>query len=175
LPVSVDSLAEVDDLFARSRSAEGRADVRCGWCGGVAALLRREPAREWFKGHACRRSQSKRARGYLADVVVPSRRVLLADVLPAHLNISWPRDLTDGSSIESLKVMPKRIRKRAHRLAVPGYRPGVFAGTPENRVPHFIGWADELAVDLLFQAGKISGLTVRRVAVGADRALRVAA
>jgi len=39
-------------------------------------------------------------------------------------------------------------------------RPAVFGSTPENEDRHFIGWADEVDQDDLFESGKAWGLKV---------------
>jgi hypothetical protein len=41
-------------------------------------------------------------------------------------------------------------------------RPAVFGSTPDNEERHFIGWADEVDQDKLFESGKAWGLTVVR-------------
>jgi hypothetical protein len=41
-------------------------------------------------------------------------------------------------------------------------RPAVFGSTPENEIRHFIGWADEVDQDELFESGQAWGLTVVR-------------
>ena len=41
-------------------------------------------------------------------------------------------------------------------------RPAVFGSTDENEERHFIGWADEIDQDELFESGKAWGLTVVR-------------
>ena len=41
-------------------------------------------------------------------------------------------------------------------------RPAVFGSTPDNEERHFIGWADEVDQDKLFDSGKAWGLTVVR-------------
>jgi len=39
-------------------------------------------------------------------------------------------------------------------------RPAVFGSTPDNEERHFIGWADEVDQDELFESGKAWGLKV---------------
>jgi hypothetical protein len=40
-------------------------------------------------------------------------------------------------------------------------RPALYGATPDNPEKHFIGWADELDQDALFEEGKAWGLSVR--------------
>ena len=42
-------------------------------------------------------------------------------------------------------------------------RPAVFGSTAEEPERHFLGWADEVDADALFDQGKAWGLTVVRV------------
>jgi len=39
-------------------------------------------------------------------------------------------------------------------------RPALFGSTPDNEDRHFIGWADELDQDELFESGKAWGISV---------------
>jgi hypothetical protein len=39
-------------------------------------------------------------------------------------------------------------------------RPALFGSTPDNEEQHFIGWADEVDQDKLFESGKAWGLKV---------------
>jgi hypothetical protein len=45
----------------------------------------------------------------------------------------------------------------------PEGRPAVFGSTDDERQPHFLGWADEVDADALFERGDAWGLSVRRV------------
>jgi hypothetical protein len=45
----------------------------------------------------------------------------------------------------------------------PALRAAVFGSTAAEREPHFLGWADEVDADALFEAGDAWGLSVRRV------------
>jgi hypothetical protein len=53
---------------------------------------------------------------------------------------------------------------RGGKEATTTLRPAVFGATADNPEPHFLGWADEVDGDELFDAGKAWGLSVRRVA-----------
>jgi hypothetical protein len=48
----------------------------------------------------------------------------------------------------------------------PALRAGVFGSTASEPEPHFLGWADEVDADALFEAGDAWGLSVRRVPDG---------
>jgi hypothetical protein len=41
-------------------------------------------------------------------------------------------------------------------------RRAVWGSTEKNRDPHFIGWADEVDADELFDSGEAWGLTIRK-------------
>jgi hypothetical protein len=45
----------------------------------------------------------------------------------------------------------------------PAGRTAVFGSTPSDAKPHFLGWADEIDLDALFESGAAWGLTRRRV------------
>ena len=42
-------------------------------------------------------------------------------------------------------------------------RAAVFGATAEDSEAHFLGWADEVDADALFDSGKAWGISVRRV------------
>jgi hypothetical protein len=44
----------------------------------------------------------------------------------------------------------------------PAVRGAVWGSTEENPEPHFIGWADEVDRDDLFDTGEAWGLTIRK-------------
>ena len=41
-------------------------------------------------------------------------------------------------------------------------RRSVWGSTPDNPQPHFIGWADEVDADALFESGGAWGLSIRK-------------
>jgi len=43
-------------------------------------------------------------------------------------------------------------------------RAALYGATPDNSEKHFIGWADELDADQLFESGRAWGLSIRRKA-----------
>ena len=44
----------------------------------------------------------------------------------------------------------------------PPRRAAVFGSTEEETDPHFLGWADEVDADALFESGEAWGLTIRK-------------
>ena len=46
----------------------------------------------------------------------------------------------------------------------PALRSAVYGSTEDDGDPHFLGWADEVDADELFESGRAWGLSVRRVA-----------
>jgi hypothetical protein len=46
----------------------------------------------------------------------------------------------------------------------PSNRRAVYGSTEDDPSPHFLGWADEVGADALFESGRAFGLTIRRVA-----------
>ena len=47
----------------------------------------------------------------------------------------------------------------------PPDRAAVFGSTDDEAEPHFLGWADEVDADELFESGRAWALSLRRVAV----------
>ena len=47
-----------------------------------------------------------------------------------------------------------------------GDRRAVYGSTADDASPHFLGWADEVDADALFESGRAWGVTIRRVAAG---------
>jgi hypothetical protein len=45
----------------------------------------------------------------------------------------------------------------------PSGRPAIFGSTEDDANAHFLGWADEVDADALFDRGEAWGLSVRRV------------
>ena len=45
----------------------------------------------------------------------------------------------------------------------PELRPAVFGSTEADPEPHFIGWADEVDPDALFDRGEAWGISIRRI------------
>jgi hypothetical protein len=50
----------------------------------------------------------------------------------------------------------------------PRERPALYGATPDNPEKHFIGWADEVDPDRLFESGQAWGLSIRPTPFGGD-------
>ena len=68
----------------------------------------------------------------------------------------------EGSAVEERLAALERgdDRRAAQRPA----RSAVYGATRDEPEPHFIGWADEVDQDALFESGQAWGLSVRLVA-----------
>jgi hypothetical protein len=47
----------------------------------------------------------------------------------------------------------------------PAERVAVYGSTEDEPEPHFVGWADEVDADELFESGRAWGISLRRVSV----------
>lgn len=47
----------------------------------------------------------------------------------------------------------------------PPERAGIYGSTADEPEPHFLGWADELDADELFESGRAWGISIRRLPV----------
>jgi hypothetical protein len=72
------------------------------------------------------------------------------------------RGYAEGSAIEERLAALERGDGRP--VARTPTRAAVYAATPEDPEQHFIGWADEIDADVLFDAGEAWGIQVRHVA-----------
>ncbi len=59
----------------------------------------------------------------------------------------------------SASVSPRGRRRPKAEL-----RKGVFGSTRDDPQPHFLGWADDIDPDALFDSGEAWGLSVRLIA-----------
>jgi hypothetical protein len=50
----------------------------------------------------------------------------------------------------------------------PAERVAVYGSTEDEPEPHFVGWADEVDADELFESGRAWGISLRRLPVKAD-------
>ena len=70
----------------------------------------------------------------------------------------------EGSALEEKLADVERAKRGASKK--PSLqRLGVFGSTTADPGSHFIGWADEVDADKLFESGKAYGIKLRRVAV----------
>jgi hypothetical protein len=75
-----------------------------------------------------------------------------------------PRGYEEGPVAEEAQARLDAI-ERGEDIDAPRpseVRGAVWGSTEENRDPHFIGWADEVDADELFDSGEAWGLTIRK-------------
>jgi hypothetical protein len=70
-----------------------------------------------------------------------------------------PRGYLEGPASEEREAA---LERGDHIEQVrPRERRAVYGSTADEPVPHFIGWADEVDADALFESGRAWGLSVR--------------
>ena len=74
-----------------------------------------------------------------------------------------PRGYEEGPVAEEAERRRDELRRGVKPEKPDDGRPAVFGCTAEDASPHFIGWADEVDPDELFESGRAWGLTVRRI------------
>jgi hypothetical protein len=70
----------------------------------------------------------------------------------------------EGSALEEKLADVERAKRGSSSKTSP-QRLGVFGSTTADPGSHFIGWADEVDADKLFESGKAYGIKLRRVPV----------
>ena len=65
----------------------------------------------------------------------------------------------EGPAVEEAQANVERLKDRPPKKM----RKAVFGSTPRKHVRHFIGWADEVDQDELFDTGKAWGLSVSEI------------
>ena len=76
-----------------------------------------------------------------------------------------PRGYEEGPVAEAAQARLDAI-ERGETLegdVAPTGRPAVFGSTDDDPQPHFLGWADEVDADELFERGAAWGISFRRV------------
>jgi hypothetical protein len=76
-----------------------------------------------------------------------------------------PRGYEEGPVAEDAQARIDAL-ERGESLegdVAPSGRPAVFGSTDKDPKPHFLGWADEVDADALFEHGDAWGISVRRV------------
>jgi hypothetical protein len=73
-----------------------------------------------------------------------------------------PRGYMEGPASEEAERRLEE-QERGEDDAAVAERAAVFGCTEDDAEPHFLGWADELDQDELFESGRAWGLTVRRI------------
>ena len=77
-----------------------------------------------------------------------------------------PRGYEEGPVAEEAQARLDAL-ERGESLEAGGPRPdraAVFGSTEGEAEPHFLGWADEVDADELFESGRAWGLSIRRLA-----------
>jgi hypothetical protein len=77
-----------------------------------------------------------------------------------------PRGYEEGPVAEEAQARIDAL-ERGEPLEAEGAPPdraAVFGSTDDDAEPHFLGWADEVDADELFESGRAWGLSIRRVA-----------
>jgi hypothetical protein len=75
----------------------------------------------------------------------------------------------EGSALEEALADLERAQRETHAPEVP-LRLAVFGSTADKPEPQFLGWADEVDADDLFESGVAYGIKLRRVPVPTRRA-----
>jgi hypothetical protein len=77
-----------------------------------------------------------------------------------------PRGYEEGPVAEEAQARIDAIERGESLDAVgpTADRAAVYGSTEDDSAPHFLGWADEVDADELFESGRAWGLSVRRVA-----------
>jgi hypothetical protein len=77
-----------------------------------------------------------------------------------------PRGYEEGPVAEEAQARIDAL-ERGEPLEAEGAPPdraAVFGSTDDDAEPHFLGWADQVDADELFESGLAWGLSIRRVA-----------
>jgi hypothetical protein len=77
-----------------------------------------------------------------------------------------PRGYEEGPVAEAAQARRDAL-ERGESIEAEVHAPArraVYGSTEDNPETHFLGWADELDADELFESGKAWGLSVRRLA-----------
>jgi hypothetical protein len=79
-----------------------------------------------------------------------------------------PRGYEEGPVAEAAQARRDAL-ERGESIEAGQHAPArraVYGSTEENPETHFLGWADELDPDQLFESGQAWGISVRRLAAG---------
>ena len=76
-----------------------------------------------------------------------------------------PRGYEEGPVAEEAQARLDALEhgESVHRRKPSSTRAAVFGSTEDEAKPHFLGWADEVDADELFERGRAWGLSLRRV------------
>jgi hypothetical protein len=78
-----------------------------------------------------------------------------------------PRGYEEGPVAEEAEARRDAL-ERGESLESVGHTPdrrAVYGSTDDNPEPHFLGWAEDVDPDELFESGRAWGISVRRLAV----------
>ena len=78
-----------------------------------------------------------------------------------------PRGYEEGPVAEEAQARIAALERGEPIEAEPAPpdRTAVYGSTDDDAEPHFLGWADEVDADELFETGRAWGLSIRRIAV----------
>ena len=74
----------------------------------------------------------------------------------------------EGPAAEEAERRLEELERGEDDAAHEDLRAAVFGATDDDPAPHFLGWADEVDADALFDSGTAWGITVRRVSAALD-------
>ena len=82
-----------------------------------------------------------------------------------------PRGYMEGPAAEAAEARAEALERGESLDVTPGSdeRAAVYGSTDEQPERHFLGWADEVDADELFESGRAWGITVVRRAGEARR------
>ncbi len=74
-----------------------------------------------------------------------------------------PRGYEEGPVAEEAQARIDALERGESLDAeiAPSERPAVYGSTEEDSDPHFLGWADEVDADDLFESGQAWGISIR--------------
>jgi hypothetical protein len=76
-----------------------------------------------------------------------------------------PRGYMEGPAADEAELNAEQAAARVkHVQPKAEVFPAVYGCTDDDPKPHFLGWRNEIDPDELFTAGKVWGVTIRRVA-----------
>jgi hypothetical protein len=78
-----------------------------------------------------------------------------------------PRGYEEGPVAEEAQARLDAL-ERGERIGVqsaPAQRVAVYGSTDEEAESHFLGWAEDVDADELFESGRAWGISLRRLAV----------